>query len=158
MLFISTCCGGDMEKTCACCKKIFITNPGISNQQYCGRPECQRARKRKWQSEKLVKDSAYRDNQAAAQKEWCRRNKNYWRRYREKNPVYTECNRLRQRERNRRRRSKIAKMDASGAENTISSGRYRLVPLSRGVIAKMDALIVKIDVVSRGCTMQVQGP
>ena len=122
-----------MEKTCVCCKRKFVPNPRLCNQQYCSRSECQRARKRKWQREKLAKDSAYRDNQAAAQREWCSRNKGYWRDYRRRNPVYTERNRIGQRERNRLRRS--------GPE-----------------IAKMDALIVEIDVVSRGCSMGVQGP
>jgi hypothetical protein len=159
MLFLIDCCGGDMEKTCACCKREFIPRPAVRNQQYCGDPECQKTRKRKWQREKLAKDSAYRDNQASAQREWCSRNKGYWREYRRRNPTYTERNRIGQRERNRLRRSVpgIAKMDASGAKNIISSGRYRLVPLCNGVIAKMDALIVQIDVVSRGCSMGVQG-
>jgi hypothetical protein len=160
MLFLIDCSGGDMEKTCVCCKRKFVPHSRLCNQQYCSRSECQRARKRKWQREKLAKDSAYRDNQAAAQREWCSRNKGYWREYRRRNPVYTERNRIGQRERNRLRRSgpEIAKMDASGAEHIISSGRYRLVPLCNGVIAKMDALIVEIDVVSRGCSMGVQGP
>lgn len=149
-----------MEKTCVCCKRKFVPHSRLCNQQYCSRSECQRARKRKWQREKLAKDSAYRDNQAAAQREWCSRNKGYWREYRRRNPVYTERNRIGQRERNRLMRSgaKIAKMDASGAKTIISSGRYQLVPLCNGVIAKMDAVIVEIEVVSRGCSMGVQGP
>jgi hypothetical protein len=147
-----------MEKTCVFCTKRLITNPRLKNQQYCNSPECRRARKRKWQREKLARDIAYRDNQAAAQKAWCSRNKGYWKEYRRRNPTYTERNRLKQRERNRCRRSVIAKMDASEMKNTISSGRYRLVPISNGVIAKMDALIVEIDVVSRGCLMAAQGP
>jgi hypothetical protein len=146
-----------MEKTCACCKRIFVTDPRINNQRYCSRPECQRARKRRWQRERLANDIAYRDNQTAAQKDWCVRNKGYWKEYRRRNPSYTERNRQKQRERNGRRRSKIAKMDASGQKNLISSGRYRLAPLTGGMIAKMDALIVEIAVVSRGCTTDVQG-
>ena len=145
-----------MEKTCACCRRIFVTNPRINNQLYCSRPECQRTRKRKWQREKLAKDSAYRDNQAAAQKEWCSRNKGYWKEYRKRNPAYAERNRQSQRERNGQRRSKIAKMDASGQKTTISSGRYRLVPLTEDVIAKMDALIVEIAVVSSSCLREAQ--
>jgi hypothetical protein len=117
-------------------------------------------RKRKWQKEKLANDREYRENQAAAQKEWCSRNKGYWKEYRKRNPGYAERNRILQRERNQRRRSKsqIAKMDASGAENIISSGCYRLMPLCNGVLAKMDELIVKIDVISSGCCIAVQGP
>jgi hypothetical protein len=144
-----------MEKTCACCKRGFIPRSAVRNQQYCSEPECQKTRKRKWQREKLAKDSAYRENQAAAQREWCSRNKGYWKEYRRRNPAYTERNRIRQRERNRLRLSRlgIAKMDERRGENVIPSGRYRLVPLCNGVIAKMDALIVQIDVVSRGCSM-----
>jgi hypothetical protein len=145
-----------MEKTCTCCKRIFVTNLRITNQRYCNRTECQRARKRKWQREKLATDSAYRDNQTAARKEWSRRNKDYWNKYRKRNPAYTERNRLKQRTRNRRKKSEIAKMDASGSKSAISSGRYQLVPLSGDMIAKMDALIVEINVVSRGCSMEAQ--
>lgn len=149
-----------MEKTCLHCKRNFVTNPKVRTQQYCSRPECQRARKRKWQREKLAKDSDYKDNKAAAQRQWCSRNKGYWKDYRKRNPVYTERNRLKQRQRNRRRRSmtEIAKMDASGAKNIISSGRYQLVPLSGDMIAKMDAIIVEIGVISGGCKAAVQGP
>jgi hypothetical protein len=149
-----------MEKTCVYCKRRFIAvHAKLCNQQYCSRRECQRARKRKWQREKLARDIAYRENQAAAQKEWCSKNKGYWKEYRRKNPDYAERNRLKQRERNRRRRSgdEIAKMDASGTENIITSGSYRLVPLCNDGIAKMDAVIVKIDVISRGCRAGVQG-
>lgn len=149
-----------MEKTCVFCEIIFLANPKQCNQQYCTRPECQRARKRKWQKDKLAKDSTYRENQTAAQQEWCSRNKGYWKGYRKRNSGYTERNRKKQKERNRRRRAKteIAKMDASGAKNAVSPGSYWLVPFSNGVIAKMDAIIVKIDVVSRGCSTVVAGP
>ncbi|MBI5233722.1 MAG: hypothetical protein HY880_05145 [Deltaproteobacteria bacterium] len=147
-----------MEKVCIFCKRRFLVNPRLCNQEYCSRPECQRARKRRWQKEKIAKDGEYRENQAAAQREWCGRNRGYWREYRRRNPAYAERNRRQQRERNRRRRLKVAKMDASGAENVISSGRYRLVPLCNRGIAKRDALIVEIGVVSRGCAVGVQGP
>jgi hypothetical protein len=132
-----------MEKTCPCCKRKFVPHPAVKNQQYCGSPDCQRARKRKWQKEKLARDPDYRENQSYAQREWRRRNKDYWKEYRKKNPAYTEQNRLRQRERNR-----IAKMDEPCAKTAISSGRYRLVPLYR-TIANMDELIVEIGVVTR---------
>ena len=101
------------KKTCLCCKKHFHPHPAVRDQQYCSNQECQRARKRKWQKEKLSRDSDYRANQAEAQRQWRRRNTDYWKEYRKKNPTYTERNREDQRERNRRRRSEaeIAKMD-----------------------------------------------
>ena len=137
-----------MEKTCPCCRKKFVPHPAVKNQQYCGNPGCQRARKRKWQKEKLSHDPDYRENQARTQREWQRRNRGYWKEYRKRNPAYTEQNRLRQRE----RRVRIAKMDELHIKVPISSGRYRLIPLY-GKIAKMDELIVEIGVVTRGYAM-----
>ena len=136
-----------MEKTCPHCKRKFLTHPAVIRQRYCGSADCQRARKRTWQKEKLAGDRDYRENQAAAQRAWCKRNRQYWREYRKSNPAYREQNRLRQRERSRQRRT-IAKMDKQGVKTAIASGRYRLVPLY-GKIAKMDELIVEIGVVAR---------
>lgn len=137
-----------MEKTCLCCKRKFIPHPAVRNQRYCGSADCQRARKRKWQKEKLTHDPDYRKNQAWAQREWCNRNRHYWKEYRKRNIAYTEQNRLRQRERNRRLKIKVANMDELHTKTTISSGRYRLVPLC-GKIANMDELIVEIGAVTR---------
>jgi hypothetical protein len=148
-----------MEKTCLCCKKRFNPHPAICHQQYCSDPECQKARKRKWQKEKLAKDSDYRENQTSAQRQWRSRNKGYWREYRRKNPAYTEKNRMGQRERNRRRgcRTGIAKMDELKGKGVIRSGRYRLVPFCNQGIAKMDELIVELGVISRDCRFEGEG-
>lgn len=137
-----------METTCPHCKRPFRPHPAVKKQQYCGSGDCQRARKRLWQRERLARDPDYWENQAAAQRAWRERNRGYWRRYRESHPAYREANRLRQQERNRQRR-RIAKMDAPPANAAIAPGRYRLVPLS-GPMAKMDALIVELGVVSGG--------
>ena len=146
-----------MEKTCLCCKRRFISHPAVRDQQYCGDPECQKTRKRKWQKEKLANDSDYRANQAEAQRQWRSRNKDYWKQYRKRNPAYTERNRMGQRDRNRRRRSvaEIAKLDELQGETLVPSGRYRLVPLCNRGIAKMDELIVELGVISRGCGFEV---
>jgi len=42
----------------------------------------------------------------------------------------------------------IAKMDASMPESSINSGRYLLSMVDGGMIAKMDALVVEINVIS----------
>jgi len=141
-----------MEKRCLCCKKRFIAHPAVCHQWYCSALECQKARKRAWQKERLTKDRDYRANQAEAQRQWRSRNKDYWGQYRKRNPAYTEKNRIGQRERNRRRRSGsgIAKMDELTRISVIRSGRYRLVPFCNPGIAKMDELIVEIAVVSKG--------
>jgi hypothetical protein len=139
-----------MEKACLCCKRGFKAHPAVRDQRYCSDPDCQKARKRKWQKEKLTRDSDYRANQAEAQRQWRGRNKDYWREYRRRNPAYTERNRMGQKERNRRRRSgsEIAKMDELKGKTLIPSGRYRLVPLCNPGIAKMDELIVELGVIS----------
>jgi len=148
-----------MEKTCECCKRRFIPHPAVSLQQYCSDPECQKARKRNWQKEKLASDGDYRANQAEAQRQWCSRNSDYWRQYRKRNPAYTEKNRIRQRERNRVRRSGsgIAKMDERKGKSVIRSGRYRLMPLCNPGIAKMDELIVELGVISEDCGLGGEG-
>ena len=58
----------------------------------------------------------------------------------------------------KRSKSRFAKMDELRGENLVIPGRYRLVPLGKQMIAKMDELIVEIGVVSRGCGIGVQGP
>jgi hypothetical protein len=122
-------------------------NSGERWRKYCGSADCQKARKRKWQKEKLKGDPDYRENQAAAQKAWRTRNRDYWKEYRKRNPGSREKNRLRQRERNRQWRM-IAKMDELETKTLLSPGRYRLIPLY-GRVAKMDELIVEIGVVAR---------
>jgi len=147
-----------MEKTCLCCKRRFKAHPAVRDQRYCSDPDCQKARKRKWQKEKLARDSDYRANQAEAQRQWRGRNKDYWREYRRRNPAYTERNRILQRERNRGRRSgkEIAKMDELKRKTVIPSGRYRLVPLCNLGIAKMDELIVELGVISEDFRFEVE--
>ena len=148
-----------MEKACLCCNRRFTAHPAVRNQLYCGDAECQKARRRTWQKEKLANDDVYRQNQASAQQQWQSRNKGYWSEYRKRNPAYTERNRIGQKERNRRKRSRpmIAKMDEHGAEKVITSGRYKLVPVCGAMIANMDELIVEIGVISRGCSAAANG-
>jgi hypothetical protein len=107
----------------------------------------------------LARDSDYRANQAEAQRQWRGRNKDYWREYRRRNRAYTERNRVDQRKRNLRRRSgeEIAKMDELKGKTLIPSGRYRLVPVCNAEIAKMDELIVEIGIISRGCSLGMEG-
>jgi len=147
-----------MNRICIFCGRSFDPYPTVPNQQCCSRPECQKARRRKWQKEKLATDEAYRANQADCQRAWRQRNPDYWRHYRKKHPVYTERNRQLQRQRNFRKRqssggdrSVIAKMDELTMRNDCLSGNYRLVPIDRSGIAKMDELIVKIHVITGSC-------
>ena len=112
---------------CKACRRIQPANPRSPNQQYCGRAECQRARKRAWQREKRATDPDYRQNQIDTQKRWRERHPGYWQAY-------------------RKRKKRLppppdppdAKMDGLSTNFSIFPGEYILIPAgSPGV--KMDA-------------------
>ncbi len=148
------------RKRCAACGGQFTQRRNVPSQQYCSKPECQRERRRRWQREKLRQDPDYRANQRAAQRRWRERHPDYWRNYRQSHPEYTARNRNQQRKRNRRRGltatdpspQPIAKMDVYEEINPITSGTYRMIPEHGPPIAKMDAYLVKIQVISEGCS------
>jgi len=146
------------KRRCAGCGCLFVPRRNVPQQRYCSTAACQRTRRRRWQRQKLKADADYRANQRAAQQRWCERHPDYWRRYRQTHPEYAARNRERQRERNRRRRSAatgpsppvIANMDAYRSKKPIHSGTYRLVPVMAGEVAKMDAYVVEMHVLSAG--------
>ena len=47
---------------CVHCRCLFVLNPRLKDQRYCGRIECQRARKRHWQRTKMAADADYQLN------------------------------------------------------------------------------------------------
>ncbi len=155
-----------MEQVCSCCASIFTPLPTVKRQQYCGKPDCQRTRKRRWQKRKRDTDDAYRENQADCRKAWGAKHPEYWKTYRANHPAYVEQNRKKQRERNRRRVRKrpiakpdmIANMDESTLRKTIPFGQYRLTPVGNGMIANMDEWIVEIGVISMASGMVLGGP
>jgi hypothetical protein len=113
-------------------------------------------RKNRWQKDKLASDAAYKGNKADAQRRWLERHPDYYREYRKNHPQYVERNRQRQRQRNQRRGkgsggtslqsgSMIAKMDA---RPSLKSGTYRLIPVGSPLIAKKDAMVVALSVLS----------
>jgi len=124
----------------------------------CFNPDCQKARRKYWQRRKIQNDDDYKKNQAIAQKAWATRNPDYWRNYRSAHPEYIERNRWQQKRRNIKSRyslsltenepKMIAKMDDLEGESSIKSGYYMLYPISTGKIAKMDEILVKIDVIA----------
>lgn len=147
------------KKNCLHCHRAFFCrrNP---NQSYCAAPACQNSRKRGWRKQKLAKDPDYRQNQRRANEEWRRRHVDYWRRYRETHPEYTDKNRLRQRARDQKRTnaaveintSHLAKSDAppitEAAQLAVKSGFYQMIPLTRPDLAKCDALTVQLAVIT----------
>jgi len=124
----------------SCCRRHFLPNPRVKDQQYCNRTECQRVRRRLWQKEKMASDPDYQANQRDCQKRWRKQNPDYWRQYRMNNPLYVERNRLLQRKRDRKRRlDNLAKMDALKRVSLLESGTYYIIPEGAD-LAKMDAL------------------
>ena len=109
---------------------------------------------------KRSNDEDYKKNQTAAQKVWAKKNPDYWRKYRENNPHYTERNRKLQKIRNLKakhrlklqtaKKEKIAKMDEYEGKNELISGYYTLYPIHVDRFAKMDGMLVKIEIISRG--------
>ena len=137
------------SRRCAACRLVFRPRPQVPMQCYCPAAACKRERRRLWQKEKRRGDSDYRDNQARAQHAWCERNPDYWREYRIEHPQYVERNRTQQRERNARQRERrVAKMNASPPDFPVPSGIYRISKAPSIRIAKMDAWIVEITLLS----------
>ena len=140
------------HRRCVACGKLFVPCRQVKEQAYCSNPGCQKERKRRWRRNKLLDGPEYVQNRRDAQRRWREAHRDYWQGYRKTHPEYVEKNRQRQRERNRVRTGQsrsIAKIDASWGENHIIPGRYALIPLSSGAIAKTDAINVEIRVVPR---------
>ena len=149
-----------MERICKSCDNPFQPHPKVPGQLFCRKLRCQKERRRRWQQKKRATDKSYKENQAAAQEAWLKRNPGYYKQYREDHPKYTRKNRMSQKERNEKRKrppnmpafvkSKIAKMDDLIDEASLIPGYYILIPADSRHIAKMDYLIVKIDIISKG--------
>jgi len=138
------------SKQCAGCGKAFHPRAQTPKQAYCSSPACQRERRRRWQYARRHSDPEYRDNQSRAQASWVERHPDYWREYRRIHADYRERNRILQRERDARRRERVlAKMNASTGDSPVPSGTYRLSPVRREDLAKMDAWTVQITLVSK---------
>ena len=132
---------------CAHCRQILIPNPRVKNQEYCDRQMCQKARKAKWQRQKMASDSDYRLNQKDAQDQWREVHPDYWDKYRQSHPEYCERNRQLQKLRDAKRRAvRLAKMDALNQLKPVNPGTYYLVPLAPN-LAKMDALAQRISII-----------
>ena len=138
--------------TCKHCKEVVEKNPRCPGQEYCGKTDCRKARRREWQRKKMKTDPDYRANQKRSQEIWQKEHKGYWKQYRKQNPDKAERNRILQKVRNQGLSpsdtrqlkmvlpEKIAKMDSLENRKLLLSGAFWLVPK----IAKMDSLMVFI--------------
>jgi len=144
-----------MKRVCRCCECWFVPRANVPDQQYCSHRICQNARRQRWRKHKLSNDPDYKADQYAAQKRWCEKNPDYWKHYRASHPDYRQKNRQKQKQRNRKRGTPhtdlgavIAKRYALNPPNGIISGLYTLSPVAGEMIAKSDALLVKLDVIA----------
>ncbi|MDR3555906.1 MAG: hypothetical protein P4L55_14205 [Syntrophobacteraceae bacterium] len=148
---------------CAHCGRVFEGNPRVKNQRYCDEKDCQRARKREWQKNKLATDADYKANQRDCQIEWHKRNPDFYKEYRLKHSLYRKRNSLLQRCRNTKARAiatmdaleldpvskpqifyllpLVATMDVSAQKVLLFSMRYR----EQGLIAKEDSIASRLD-------------
>ena len=69
------------KQRCAGCGERFDARRNVLQQRFCSKPECQRARRARWQREKMAQDADYRANQAEAGRRWRERHPQYWRAY-----------------------------------------------------------------------------
>ncbi|QLG91196.1 hypothetical protein HZF02_04170 [Pseudomonas yamanorum] len=139
------------NKICTCCGLPFEKRPQVPNQAYCSLPACQRARRQRWQRDKMQTDPDYRDNQSRNQRAWLDRHPEYWRNYREANPEYVERNKSRQRSKHDLLQEvDIAKMDVSRGM-ALRAGFYRIEQVSGGDAASSEPWIVEITPLNIGC-------
>ena len=102
-----------MRRTFRCkhCNSESAFNPRLKGKQkYCGKAECQNARKLAWDGAKRKKDAQYQKKQLLSKKQW-RENfpaHEYQREYRSQHPTYVEENRKKQTLRNQKRLSAIS--------------------------------------------------
>ncbi len=77
-----------------------------NTQEYCGKADCQKARKAKWRRDELNKNPKFKAEQKQAHQDWKdKRPRDYWKNYRKRTVEKTERNRILQRMRNQRRRA-----------------------------------------------------
>ena len=116
------------------CQRLFLPNPRVKNQRFCGRAQCRRYSKKQWRRQKMKEDPDYRLNHLDSQKSWLEKNPDYWRRYRSRHPDYVLHNRVLQRERDHKRRVRnLAKMDTL-------MHKYLVIPDAYPFLAKKDSL------------------
>ncbi len=136
-------------KRCLACADLFEVSPRVPQQNYCGRQECQRERRKLWQKEKRQTDADYQANQLQCQRRWRETHPDYSRQYRTVHPDYVARNRAQQTMRNATRQdAALAKMDAMAPARPLDSGVYRLSSVGGSDVAKMGSWIVRITVLS----------
>jgi len=123
-------------RTCACCGQSFVPRSQVPNQTYCSMPACQRARRRRWQHEKMESDPDYRENQKRSQRAWHERHPDYWQQYRNTAAKGEST-------KDPRKKSQDSSYPDS-LQAKLLAGLYRIEPVLQPSGATMDAWIVRI--------------
>lgn len=137
-------------KTCIHCGNEFEPNPRVKNQEYCSKQKCQRARRARWQRQKMKDDLDYQEDKRRNEREWHKGHPGYYREWRSNHPEYVERNRELQQIRNAKRCKNgsikmIAKLySLSGRFYSRMGSTFKLIPEDNRLIAKLDSLTVKL--------------
>ena len=115
------------RKRCPYCGRYYRQDPRALVQECCGRPECQRARKRqnlrRWRSLHPEHSERYAPKEVA----WAKAYPNYWQSYRKAHPDYVARDNLRRAE--SRRRAKLS-ANETGIRNSLVEKLHVLDGLS----------------------------
>ena len=143
---------------CRHCKQLRARRS--EGQRYCGREDCQRARKNAWRRDKYTADPDYRANHKASMTAWFTSQggrAEYYRRYRRERKERRLLRRADDEQRGGGKQSAPAvqvgvetaraNSDARATEQPVISGRYRLVACEG---ANSDAIVVELSVISGG--------
>lgn len=100
------------QKICPYCHELFDPYPALyRRQRVCGRPECQKQRRRDTNRRYRLKNPYDADYRREVKKKWREKyGRDYMRRYRKKHPDYVKVNR-RQQQRRDRKKSNLVKKD-----------------------------------------------
>jgi hypothetical protein len=120
-------------------------NPRIKNQSYCNREQCQKARKAKWQREKMANDPLYRRDQKKSNDDWLENNQGYWKDYRENHPEYTNRNRKLQKIRDLKRHPENIGMGASDMASRKMDGLNSIKLIISDTCEQPDPDLAKMD-------------
>lgn len=138
------------EVICVNCGRIIKIKRN-KYQIYCGRDVCQRARKRKWEKNKIKEDERYKESRVLSKRKWLDNNAGYYKKYRHRNPENRERNRFKQKIRDLSKKMKLAENKGNNKKNLAKTdalkglilkceGVFYIVPL----LAKTDAFFMKI--------------
>ena len=96
------------ERACRYCLKSFQPSKFQPGQAVCSDPDCQRRRRNDYHQRKVANDPVYRQGCRDSAQQWRAEHPGYWKQLRENNPARAERNRQCQRQRDERRRRRLA--------------------------------------------------